>query len=163
MNKEFQVHHCDLFTGAMEGYCLYRIPALVVTPSDTVLAFCEARRYTGHDDDVIDILLRRSFDGGRTWDRRQTVISDGDRTCGNPCPLVDRETGPFCSPSARTTGKSFCPGAKMTAKHGPRLFRSVRPSWIRSGPMWPRARATAFSSPAVDCWYRAGAMRVRAP
>ena len=100
LNKEFQVHHCELFTGTMEGYCLYRIPALVVTQSDTVLAFCEARRYTGRDDDVIDILLRRSFDGGRTWDRRQTVISDGDRTCGNPCPLVDRETGvimlPFC-------------------------------------------------------------------
>lgn len=94
------MHHCELFTGTMEGYCLYRIPALVVTQSDTVLAFCEARRYTGRDDDVIDILLRRSFDGGRTWDRRQTVISDGDRTCGNPCPLVDRETGvimlPFC-------------------------------------------------------------------
>ena len=57
----------DLFTGRQQGYHLYRIPALVVTPSGTVLAFCEGRRYTGRDDDEIDILLRRSFDGGRTW------------------------------------------------------------------------------------------------
>ena len=65
----------DLFTGRQQGYHLYRIPALVVTPSGTVLAFCEGRRYTGRDDDEIDILLRRSFDGGRIWEARQMVIS----------------------------------------------------------------------------------------
>ena len=79
----------DLFTGRQQGYHLYRIPGLVVTPSGTVLAFCEGRRYTSRDDDEIDILLRRSFDGGRTWEARQIVVSDGDRTCGNPCPVVD--------------------------------------------------------------------------
>ena len=96
----------DLFTGRQQGYHLYRIPALVVTPSGTVLAFCEGRRYTGRDDDGIDILLRRSFDGGRTWEPRQMVISDGDRTCGNPCPVVDSHTGtvilPFCKDNLRS-------------------------------------------------------------
>ena len=87
------MERCNLFTCGQHGYTLYRIPALVVTPNGTVLAFCEARRYSGRDDDEIDILLRRSFDGGQTWEARQTVISDGDRTCGNPCPVVDRDTG----------------------------------------------------------------------
>ncbi len=94
------MHCCDLFTAAEGGYRRYRIPALTVTPRSTVLAFCEARRHTGHDDDEIDILLRRSLDGGRTWEPPQAVVSDGDRTCGNPCPMVDGHTGavllPFC-------------------------------------------------------------------
>ena len=55
---------CDLFNSGQEGYVKYRIAALVVTTRGTVLAFCEARRHSGHDDDQIDILLWRSFDGG---------------------------------------------------------------------------------------------------
>ena len=90
----------DLFISGREGYHTCRIPALAVAPDGTVLAFCEARRRTGHDDDEIDIHLRRSSDGGRTWGPRQQVVSDGDRTCGNPCPVVDRVRGevllPFC-------------------------------------------------------------------
>ena len=90
----------DLFTSGAEGYCRYRIPALVVSVRGTVLAFCEARRHSGADDDEIDILLRRSLDGGRTWEDRLIVVTDGDRTCGNPCPVVDLATGtillPFC-------------------------------------------------------------------
>lgn len=90
----------DLFASDEAGYKRHRIPALVVSTRGTVLAFCEARRHNGRDDDEIDIVLRRSFDHGRTWGPRQTVVADGDRTCGNPCPLVDAHTGtillPFC-------------------------------------------------------------------
>lgn len=90
----------DLFASGKEGYRSYRIPALVVTPGGTILAFCEGRRHSGHDDDEIDILLRRSFTNGQTWEPRQVVVTDGDRTCGNPCPVVDSRTGtiflPFC-------------------------------------------------------------------
>lgn len=83
----------ELFVSGTGGYFRYRIPALVVTVQGTVLAFCEARRRTGQDDDEIDIMLRRSTDGGRTWEDRQMVVMDGDRTCGNPCPVVDLQAG----------------------------------------------------------------------
>ena len=83
----------ELFVSGTGGYTKYRIPALVVTVQSTVLAFCEARRHTGGDDDEIDIFVRRSTDGGRTWGERRMVVSDGDRTCGNPCPVVDHGTG----------------------------------------------------------------------
>jgi sialidase-1 len=90
----------DLFTGGQAGYHTYRIPALAVALDGTVLAFCEARLHNGRDDDQINILLRRSFDGGHSWEPPQTVITDGERTCGNPCPVVDRNSGavvlPFC-------------------------------------------------------------------
>lgn len=89
-----------LFTAAEAGCKRHRIPALVVSTRGTVLAFCEARRRTGSDDDEIDIVLKRSFDEGKTWGDRQIAVSDGDRTCGNPCPVVDLQTGsivlPFC-------------------------------------------------------------------
>lgn len=90
----------DLFTRGQGGYHTYRIPALVITLDGTILAFCEARLHNGRDCDKIDILLRRSFDGGYSWEAPQTVIADGERTCGNPCPVIEGDSGtvilPFC-------------------------------------------------------------------
>jgi sialidase-1 len=62
----------DLFTADVGGYASYRIPCLTVTPQGTLLAFCEARKTRG-DWAAIDILLRRSTDGGQTWSPPQTV------------------------------------------------------------------------------------------
>ena len=82
-----------LFTGQQRGYYLYRIPSLIVSKKNTVLAFCEARRHTGADDDEIDIAMRRSFDNGKTWDEQHIIVSDGIRTCSNLCSVVDMATG----------------------------------------------------------------------
>lgn len=84
----------DLWTGGVGGYFCYRIPALVVCRSGTVLAFCEARRNSCRDDGDIDLMLRRSVDGGLTWGEPAILAAEeGDVTMGNPCPIVDRETG----------------------------------------------------------------------
>ncbi len=56
----------DLFTNGQLGYGLYHIPGLAVTAKGTVLAVAEARR-NGGDWDMIDIVLRRSTDDGKTW------------------------------------------------------------------------------------------------
>lgn len=63
----------DLFTADTDGYALYRIPGIVVTKKGTVLAYCEARKSTKGDWGTIDIMLRRSTDGGKTWSERQKV------------------------------------------------------------------------------------------
>jgi sialidase-1 len=57
----------DVFTAGQDGYGFYRIPGIVVTAKGTVLVYCEARRTRG-DWAPMDILLRRSTDGGKTWD-----------------------------------------------------------------------------------------------
>ncbi|HUT25069.1 MAG TPA: sialidase family protein [Sumerlaeia bacterium] len=80
-----------LFAQGQGGYNNTRIPALIVTKRGTLLAFAEGRE--GGDSGDIDTLLRRSEDGGRTWSEAQVVWDDGPNTCGNPCPVVDRETG----------------------------------------------------------------------
>ena len=68
----------DLFTASQGGYAGYRIPALIVPPQNTVLAVCEARRPTLRDWGHIDLVLRRSPDGGRTWEPARVLVGQGD-------------------------------------------------------------------------------------
>jgi sialidase-1 len=83
----------DIYRAGEGGYHTYRIPALIVTPKGTVLAFCEGRRNSAADSGDIDVLLRRSFDRGKTWGAVQTVADAGGDTIGNPTPVVERQTG----------------------------------------------------------------------
>jgi sialidase-1 len=66
---------------------------LIATKKGTLLAFCEGRKDSAGDSGNIDVLLRRSFDGGKSWGRVQTVADAGDDTIGNPTPVVERKTG----------------------------------------------------------------------
>lgn len=86
----------DVFISGRDGYHTYRIPALIVTPKGTLLAFCEGRKNSPADHGDIDLMLKRSTDGGKTWGAMQLVYEEGDGaaiTIGNPCPVVDEETG----------------------------------------------------------------------
>jgi sialidase-1 len=82
-----------VFEAGKDGYHTYRIPAAMVSPKGTLLAFCEGRKVGRGDAGDIDLVLKRSFDGGRTWRAMQLVWDDDANTCGNPCPVVDRSTG----------------------------------------------------------------------
>lgn len=81
------------FRSGEGGHNTYRIPSLVVTPRGTLLAFAEGRKAGSGDAGDIDLVLRRSTDQGRSWEPMRTVWDDGANTCGNPCPVVDRDTG----------------------------------------------------------------------
>jgi sialidase-1 len=83
----------QVFVGGTDGYHTYRIPALLVTGKGTLLAFCEGRKSSRSDTGDIDLLVKRSTDGGKTWSGPVVVWDDGANTCGNPCPVVDQTTG----------------------------------------------------------------------
>jgi sialidase-1 len=83
----------DVFKAGREGYHTYRIPAIAQTVKGTLLAFCEGRKEHGRDWGDIDLLVKRSADGGRTWSKAITVADFGPDTIGNPAPVVDRRTG----------------------------------------------------------------------
>jgi len=88
-----QAETVEVFAAGQADVHTYRIPSVIVTPKGTVLAFAEARKKGTSDTGNIDLVVRRSADGGATWGPIQTVWDDGDNTCGNPCPVVDRATG----------------------------------------------------------------------
>jgi sialidase-1 len=94
------VERQDLWISGEGGYHTYRIPALIRTAAGSVLAFCEGRKHSRADAGEIDLLLRRSRDGGRTWEPTLLVATDPGMTCGNPAPVVDGASGtiwlPFC-------------------------------------------------------------------
>lgn len=85
--------HTDVYVSGANGYHTYRIPSVIVTPKGTLLAFAEARRTGGGDSGDIDLVVRRSRDGGASWSAMQVVGDNGPNTFGNPCPVVDTRTG----------------------------------------------------------------------
>lgn len=80
----------DLFEGGKGGYSTYRIPGMVVTKRGVVLAYAEARTTAAGDWDNIDVVLRRSKDGGTTWTPPQLLADAGDLAANNPVAIADR-------------------------------------------------------------------------
>lgn len=81
-----------LFIAGKDGYAAYRIPSIVTTNKQTILAFCEGRKYSLNDNGNVDIVMKRSVDGGNTWSDLYTIQNDANNTCGNPCAVVDEKT-----------------------------------------------------------------------
>jgi sialidase-1 len=88
-----EITESDVFRSGEGGYHTYRIPALITTQKGSLLAFCEGRRQSGADSGDIDLLLKRSFDDGRTWTKTQVLADFGGDTIGNPAPVVEQKTG----------------------------------------------------------------------
>lgn len=87
------VEQTEVFVAGRDGYHTYRIPAIIRAHNGDLLAFCEGRKTGAGDAGDIDLLLKRSSDGGRTWGPIQLLWDDGANTCGNPCPVLDTSTG----------------------------------------------------------------------
>lgn len=82
----------EIFNAKDLGYKTTRIPAFAVTNQGTLLAFCEGRYSSSGDWASIDILMRRSTDGGKSWSEPMVIAhreSVGEPT-SNPVPIVDR-------------------------------------------------------------------------
>lgn len=83
----------DVYVAGEDAYDAYRIPAVVQAPNGTLLAFAEGRRTGAGDTGDIDLVLKRSLDGGLSWSALEVVGDNGPNTFGNPCPVVDAATG----------------------------------------------------------------------
>ncbi len=121
---EQSLSQVDVFVSGTDGYHTYRIPALVVTARGTLLAFCEGRRNSSSDTGEIDMLVKRSLDGGRSWTHQQVVWHDGANTCGNACPVVDKSTGTVWLLMTHNLGED------AEGAIGQRRSKGTRTAWV---------------------------------
>jgi sialidase-1 len=88
----------SVFRNGSDGYQVFRIPAVIKAANGDLLAFCEAR--AGGDASEIDLVSKRSTDGGKSWQPLYVVQESSDFrtlftddappiTVGNPAPVVD--------------------------------------------------------------------------
>ncbi|MGW0902112.1 sialidase family protein [Streptomyces sp. NPDC002853] len=127
------------FRAGREGYASFRIPAVVLSSSGTLLAFCEGRVGSQEDFGNIDVVLKRSSDGGRTWGPLQVVAQNGTGLAGNPAPVV-LDTGRILLVHVRNAAaatEDAIRRGKVSAANGRRV-------WVRhsddDGLTWSAAR-----------------------
>ncbi|MFD4420775.1 exo-alpha-sialidase [Agromyces sp. NPDC058484] len=88
------MHNVRIARRGEHGYAQYRIPALAVTNAGTLLAAYDGRPNLDDLPSPIDLLLRRSHDGGLTWGPQEIVrTGTGLHGFGDPSLLVDHATG----------------------------------------------------------------------
>lgn len=85
-----KLEQADLFDVADGKYKSYRIPCLLALPDGTVLAFTSARKAVSDWADI-DIMLRRSPDGGKTWEEPRVVANGGSKPADNPVAIWDSQ------------------------------------------------------------------------
>jgi sialidase-1 len=113
------------YTAGRDGYDTYRIPATVTTRTGTLLAFAEGRHNGAGDTGNIDVVLKRSFDGGCTWGPLRVVASGDGDTRGNPAPVVDPRSGRIVLLTSYNSGavtEAQIMRGEVTAEQGRRVF-----------------------------------------
>lgn len=149
------IEQVPVFVSGEGGYHTYRIPSTILAPDGSLLAFCEGRKAGRGDSGDIDLVLKRSDDGGRTWGGLQVIGDDGPNTCGNPCPVVDRETGKIFLLLTHNFGDDSEAEIKL------RTGRGTRTVWVAhsddGGRTWskPRDITSAVKDQRWD-WYATG-------
>ena len=92
----------DVFTEGQGGFASYRIPGLVVSARGTVLAYAEARKFTAADRGELEIHLRRSTDGGRSFGAPRQIAHLGPRLPRNPHMPEDKRRKDMGGPAEQT-------------------------------------------------------------
>ncbi|MET9034889.1 sialidase family protein [Streptomyces mirabilis] len=135
------------------GYACFRIPAVVRSTHGTLLAFAEGRVHDCGDAGDIDIVVKRSTDGGRTWGPLQVVNEGAGDTHGNPAPIVDRETGRIVLAETYNTGRTDGRGCDVPCDRTPHLQYSDD-----DGLSWsaPRDLSAEILPPNWNSWYATG-------
>ncbi|MEV8559480.1 sialidase family protein [Streptomyces sp. NPDC051917] len=135
------------------GYACFRIPAIVKTTDGTLLAFAEGRVLNCGDAADIDIVVKRSTDGGRTWGPLQVVNEGAGDTHGNPAPIVDRVTGRVWLAETYNTGRTDSASCSVPCDRTPYLQYSDD-----DGRTWsvPRDLSPEILPADWNSWYATG-------
>ncbi|MHA2288025.1 MAG: sialidase family protein [Promethearchaeota archaeon] len=99
-----------IFECGQLGYHTFRIPSLISLPNNGLIAIVEGRKNNQEDHGDIQLIMRKSVDGGINWgppvillhyqaqlmlknpisQKFEPVSKYGEITCGNPCTIYDK-------------------------------------------------------------------------
>ena len=138
----------DVFVAGKDGFPAIRIPSVVVTKKGSVLAFAEARKARSADQAGNELVLKRSRDGGRTWEAMQTIAADGANSLNNPTSVVEQNSGCVWLMYQRIPGH-LTEGSKQTATgyEGTNVYRNFL--------IWSDNDGATWSPPRGSIWARA--------
>jgi sialidase-1 len=143
-----------LFRPSLEqGYRCFRIPAVVRSARGSLLAFAEGRVNDCGDTGDIDLVLKRSTDGGKTWSPLRVINEGNGDTHGNPVPIVDRRTGRIVLISTYNKGRTDDKGCDIPCPRFPHQQYSDD-----DGLTWSAAKDISAQTklPGWDSWYASG-------
>jgi sialidase-1 len=89
-----QLEKIDVWKAGEQDYKVFRIPGVVVTSRGTLIAYAEARKSDRGDWNTIDIVMRRSTDGGRTWSPSRRIAEVEGQKKKNPVALAQKLATP---------------------------------------------------------------------
>jgi sialidase-1 len=136
----------DVFISGQEGYECYRIPAIVIHPvTGELIAFAEARKYNCDDHGWVDLVQKRSTDGGRSWTQLSLIRSESSKsqnvTIGNPAPIVAHDVDgsillflPFCRNNIGNVGLLKSNDFGKTFNLVTNISIPTSWTWIATGP-----------------------------
>lgn len=144
-----------LFESGSDGYHTFRIPAIISTAEGSILAFAEGRKNGSSDTGDIDLVMKKSSDGGKTWSKLKVLWDDGDNVCGNPAPVVDRSSGTIFLLSTWNLGEDHeSEIIRQTSKDSRRIFILESSD---EGNSWSQPREITSSVKQEDwTWYATG-------
>eukprot|EP00039_Didymoeca_costata_P023371 m.6880 g.6880 ORF g.6880 m.6880 type:complete len:371 (-) comp3599_c0_seq2:191-1303(-) len=84
----------NLFVAGMNNYSCFRLPNIVtLSKPGHILAIAQGHIFDCSDFGAMDVVIRKSFDGGQTWSAIELVYSETNATknvsIGNPAAVVD--------------------------------------------------------------------------
>ncbi|WP_431996001.1 exo-alpha-sialidase [Streptomyces griseoflavus] len=126
------------------GSPYYRIPALTRTTKGTLLAAYDARPTLADLPGNLGVVLRRSTDGGATWQAQQVVRKEAaPKGFGDPSLLVDRETGRVFVFYAASVNQGFFGSATGNDENDPNVLQADYSYSDDDGLTWKHERITA--------------------
>jgi len=142
------VTNVTVYKARQDGYHTFRIPVIVLAANGDLLAFAEGRKKSAADHGDIDIVLKRSSDGGQSWgplELAQDETSDPTAKVwiGNPTPVVD-ETDP------KHPGRIWLVFSRSNAKMFVTLSDDNGRTWTERREITPAAGKSTWD------WYAAG-------
>ncbi|GAA2988608.1 MULTISPECIES: sialidase family protein [Streptomyces] len=132
----------DIATAGV-GSPYYRIPALTTSTKGTLLAAYDARPTLGDLPGNLGVVLRRSTDGGTTWQTQQVVRKEAaPKGFGDPSLLTDTTTGRIFVFYASSVNQGFFGSATGNDESDPNVLQADYSYSDDDGLTWTHRRIT---------------------